>query len=155
MTPPICKLCNKAFGFALSYDLGGLVVFKNYLDLKEGMVGKPQGCDWYCVDHYQEALSKVHLTSEDAYLQLKQDFPNVKMHDWRERFDPELWITDIGPNKAKVILYIRMIRQLNPIQMKKKLSDVEFKVIHGWPTQINPHKEKLEALGATVEIRFP
>lgn len=155
MTPAICKLCNKEFGFALSYALGGLVCFSNYEDLPEGMVGKAQGCDWYCVDHYQEALSKAHLPSEQAYLALKAEFPNVVMHDWRERFDPELWITDIGLNKAKVILYIRMIRQLNPIQLKQKLSQAEFKVIHGWPTQINPHKEKLEVLGATVEIRFP
>lgn len=155
MTPPICQLCNKYFYHGAEYGQGGLVVFSNYKDLPYGAAGKPQGCDWYCVDHYDAALSKVHLTSEDAYLQLKQDFPNVVMHDWRERFDPELWITDIGVNRAKIILYIRMIREITPIQMQKKLSKIEFKVMHGWPTQINPHKEKLEALGASVEIRFP
>lgn len=155
MIPPICKLCGKDFYCAANYGQGDLICFSDYKPLPLGAAGKPQGCDWYCVDHYQAAFAKVHLTSEDAYLQLKQDFPNLKMHGWRERFDPELWITDIGPNKAKVILYIRMLRQFNPIQMRKKLSDVEFKVIHGWPTQINSHKEKLEALGAKVEIRFP
>lgn len=154
MTPPICRLCKKDFYFAADYGYGRLVIFKNYKDLPEGMVGKPQGCDWYCDQHYQSALAKNYLTNEDAYLELKKEFPNVKIHDWQIRYDPEIWITDIGVYKAKIVMYIRQIRQITPFELKQKLSQKEFKVAHGWPTSIMPHKRKLEALGATVEVRF-
>ncbi len=154
MTPPICKLCGKDFYHAVDYGQGDLVYFSDYKTLLYGVAGKPQGCDWYCVDHSEAANSKVHLTSDEAYFQLKQEFPNIIMHDWHKRLDPELWVIDIGDNKAKVIMYIRQITDVTPTKLQKKLSNKEFKVLHGWPTQINPHREKLEALGVRTEIRF-
>jgi len=68
MRPPICAVCDRDFREDLEdSDLsGGTVSFSDYISLPDGMVGHPNGLEWFCSEHIQKARTLSHLTAKQA-----------------------------------------------------------------------------------------
>lgn len=72
MKPPICEICQKRLSINTADGAaGGLVWFKDYQDLPQGMVGHPQGLAWFCGEHYKQAQVLDDLTITDAIRKIK------------------------------------------------------------------------------------
>jgi len=75
--PPICGICDKEFTVK---DEGGLIYFKKRpsdLEWEERMekiggVGHPPYAEWFCEEHYNNALQLKHLTLDKALKLLLQ-----------------------------------------------------------------------------------
>ena len=71
MKPPICIICKKRFD---DMKKGGLIYFKETRADKEwkkrveeeGLLGHPPYAEWFCEDHYQEALKLKDKTKVEA-----------------------------------------------------------------------------------------
>ena len=63
MRPPICALCSERFDPS---EGGGQVRFADYKPLTDGMVGHPDGLEWFCGAHLIEAQSYSHQDSGEA-----------------------------------------------------------------------------------------
>ena len=71
MKPPVCCICDKRLDYP---DEGGLIYFKKKASdreweermEREGMVGHPPYAEWFCEDHYNNALQLKHLTIDKA-----------------------------------------------------------------------------------------
>lgn len=55
MKPPICALCGEWIQADSTDKETGLVKFADYKALPEGVVGHPQGREWFCGEHYNAA----------------------------------------------------------------------------------------------------
>ncbi len=67
MRPPVCIVCEAPFNPAN----GGTVNFIDYTPLPESMSGHPQGVEWFCQAHLEEALKLQDLDSKSAVTILK------------------------------------------------------------------------------------
>ena len=76
MKPPICRICDKRLD---ALDDGGLIYFeKGQSDLEwdkymeeKGFIGHPPYADWFCKEHYREAIKLKHLSIDNAMSKLK------------------------------------------------------------------------------------
>ncbi|KAA3643701.1 MAG: hypothetical protein DWP95_05000 [Proteobacteria bacterium] len=67
MKPPVCEICQKRLTIgSADKPTGGLVWFKDYRDLPQGMVGHPKGLGWFCEQHYQQAQLFSDHSKADA-----------------------------------------------------------------------------------------
>jgi hypothetical protein len=64
-----------------------------------------------------------------------------------------LWVTSVGPNFAKVFAVVRKLMGVPATEVKALLSGPAFRAAVGWPSELKPWREALEAAGASVEIR--
>ena len=79
MKPPICIICHKRFN---DMKKGGLIYFKETIAdkewkkrvEKEGLIGHPPYAEWFCEDHYQEALKLKEKTKTEALRILRYKF---------------------------------------------------------------------------------
>jgi hypothetical protein len=71
MRPPICDLCGARF----EPEAGGMVRFADYEPLPDGMVGHPQGLEWFCPRHIARARKLSHLPSGTAITRLQRTHP--------------------------------------------------------------------------------
>jgi len=79
MMPPICEICSREFD---PDEEGGLIYFKETEDgraferrvKEEGITGHPPDAAWFCGLHYGEAEKLVHLTIDDAIINLKKKY---------------------------------------------------------------------------------
>lgn len=69
--------------------------------------------------------------------------------------DPELWVTAVGPNEHLVFGVLREAAGLSPAEAHAVVRSGAFKVCTGWPMHLAPWRARLEAAGATTEVRFP
>lgn len=69
--------------------------------------------------------------------------------------DPELWVTAVGPNEHLVFAVLREAAGLSPAQAKEVIRRGAFRVCTGWPMHFEPWRARLDAAGATTELRFP
>lgn len=157
MKSPICYLCNKDFSSAYFHaSLGGaLVQFADYRPLREGAAGHPQGLEWFCEQHLQEAQALAEHATAKALLQLTEQYGVFPPYEPKPIRDPELWVTAVGPNPAKVFALLRQATPISPADAKKLLAAGEFKVSQGWPVQFQYWKTALAEAGARLEVRFP
>ena len=70
MKPPQCAVCLRSFDPFKSG--GGLVSFKNYKPLPEGMCGHPKGQEWFCARHMAKAERLAELESEAAIATIRK-----------------------------------------------------------------------------------
>jgi len=71
MKPPICCICNERIK---DMNKGGLIFFKETkadqkwkkMMEKKGMVGHPPYADWFCEEHYQDAVKLKDVTITKA-----------------------------------------------------------------------------------------
>jgi hypothetical protein len=66
MRPPICALCSDRF----DPQEGGVVRFADYELLPEGIAGHPNGLEWFCGRHFDDAKRVAYLTSKEAIAEL-------------------------------------------------------------------------------------
>lgn len=71
--------------------------------------------------------------------------------------DPELWLTSVGPSRAKVFSIIRRVTGHSPNEVKALLEAGNFRIKAGWPVdlELRPIAEALQAIGASVVLRCP
>ena len=157
MKSPICFLCNTDFRSEyFHFQTGGaLVQFADYKPLREGAAGHPQGIEWFCRNHLQAAQELTSRGTEEALSSLKLMFGVFPPYEAKPVFDPELWVTSVGPNRASVFAILRRATQLAPIDAKKLLHAGVFKVAQGWPNSFENLQSALIEAGAQVETRFP
>ncbi len=75
--PPICEICDKDLTVK---DEGGLIYFKKRPSDRQweermeniGGVGHPPYAEWFCEEHYNNALQLKHLTLDKALKLLLQ-----------------------------------------------------------------------------------
>lgn len=109
MKSPICYLCNKDFRSEFFYaGTGGtLVQFKDYQPLPQGAVGHPQGLEWFCNEHLQAAQDLGAYSTAEALFKLTETYGPFPAYEPKPLCDPELWVTAVGPNPAKVFFVLR------------------------------------------------
>lgn len=157
MNSPICFLCHADFRSEYFHFQtgGGLVQFADYKPLLEGAAGHPQGLEWFCNSHLPVAEDLASSTTEEALSRLKLMFGEFPPYEPEPVLDPELWVTSVGPNSARVFAILRQATQLAPIDAKAQLQNGAFKVAQGWPKNFENWRSALVEAGAQVEIRFP
>jgi hypothetical protein len=79
MRIPICFLCNKHLVRTGKGFEGGCVEFSEYVKPEEPMLEEPPGFEWFCDEHLAAAQALSHLTSQEALIQLEQQFGKFEM----------------------------------------------------------------------------
>jgi hypothetical protein len=77
MRVPHCFLCKKPlFNREKGKCEGGGVAFADYVDLdeKELRFEEPPGLEFFCDEHFAAGQALSHLTSQEALIQLEQQF---------------------------------------------------------------------------------
>lgn len=154
---PICYLCNKDFGseyFHLQTG-GDHVRFADFRRLPEGAAGQPHGIEWFCAEHLQAAAALAAEPVEHALSKLHEAYGWFPPYESKPSRDPELWVTAVGPNSARVFTLLRQKTLLPPTQARELLTNAPFKFTHGWPRYFENWRVALVEAGAAVEIRFP
>lgn len=158
MKPPYCFLCHKdcrCAAFHLNAG-GGFVRFADFLPLPDGKVGHPQGLEWFCPEHLPAAKTLAFKNSNGALYDLQQKYGTFAARESYEPLAlPELWLISSGPNLQKILGAVRQSTGFSPAQLKEQLTGGTFKVATGWPSELKPLAQALEAAGATVELRCP
>lgn len=72
MKPAICYLCAVS---VQQSPRGDWVSFKNHNRHSIGDIGHPNGVEWFCEIHLNEARSLTALTSSDALKELQRRHP--------------------------------------------------------------------------------
>ncbi len=158
MKPPICELCGKDFRSEHFHtNKGGeLILFSDYEPLPENMVGgHPRGAGWFCAQHAKEAKLCKGMTLDQAVGALRTKLNVVLSHrEYGLVTDPTLWVTNVGPNRAKVFAVIRASTNAAPSAVQDLLNQNVFQIAQGWPMQFAALEKALREAGATVEIRY-
>ena len=157
MKSPICALCGKNFGSEHFHTGKGgeLVQFSDFVPLEKGAVGHPRGLLWFCAEHAAAANTFDQQTSEKALQILRERFEIVSLKsEYSPTRDPALWITGVGPNRAKVFSIVRQATGLPPATVISMLERGEFQVAEGWPKGFTAYEKALREAGASVEIRY-
>lgn len=160
MKPEYCHLCHKDCRCE-SWHLqagGGYVRFADYLPLSEGAAGHPRSMEWFCSVHLPAARALAYKPLSDAMTCLGQEYGTFEPRlSYGPCPDPELWLTSIGQNRAKVFSIIRQVTGRNPSEVKASLETGNFRIKAGWPidAELRPIAEALEAIGASVVLRCP
>ena len=154
----ICEICGKAFGLRLFHTgKGGDVVrFADYVEPPHGSLGAhPHGLRWICDEHLERALGQSAKDSDSAIRELKaelgcpEDAPVSP-----ELEEPELWVTEIGPNRARVCSLVRRARGLTPAEARTVMNAERFRIARNWPQEFAFLEQELVDAGATVEVRY-
>jgi hypothetical protein len=133
-----------------------LVQFSDFEPLPDGCVGHPGGLEWFCRDHALAAQSLSHLDTETALAELRLRygaFPEPEPDSTLVR-DPSLWVTEVGPNPARVLSVLQQSKGLTASQALAIVRSGTFEVACGWPQQFDYWRLKLLAAGASVEVRY-
>lgn len=160
MKPPYCHLCHKdcrceSWHFQTG---GGYVSFSDFLPLSEGAVGHPRSMEWFCPVHLPAARALASKPLSEAMNCLKQEFGDFEPPlSYVPCPDPELWLTSVGPSRAKVFSIIRRVTGHSPNEVKALLEAGNFRIKAGWPVdlELRPIAEALQAIGASVVLRCP
>ena len=130
-------------------------MFADYTPLLPGLGGHPNGLEWFCDLHLQ-AASELRMETADVALELLQvgfgKFPPYRPKPHR---DPELWVTDVGPNPSRIFAIIRESRWESPAAVRALLQEGKFKVAQGWPRSFAQLKGSLIEAGAAVVTLYP
>jgi ribosomal protein L7/L12 len=160
LPPHCCEVCGRDFGNEYFHTGGGgeLVSFADFDDSAAKAVPPAApgvvGVAWVCAEHVPAARERSALTS-DAAVHDMQRVLGVRAAAPRERkANPELFVLDVGPNRAKVFGVVRQATGCTPDVARKLLERAPFKVAEGWPMQFDAWRRALEDAGAVVEIRW-
>jgi hypothetical protein len=72
MKPAICGVCGKS---AVESQNGDWVAFSDYKRLENEEIGHPDGLEWFCEMHLEEAKSLSTMKSSDALAELRNRHP--------------------------------------------------------------------------------
>lgn len=128
--------------------------FANYGPLPEGIGGHPRGLEWFFRDHLEQARAYAPLSFAEALSRLVEQFGEFPAWTSSPSHDASLWVTSIGPNKARVFAIVRQATSMTPAETKQLMSVGQLKVSEGWPSQFASWQRALIDAGATVEVRF-
>ena len=157
MKAQYCSLCGRDFRYDWFHtgDGGELVRFRDYEPMPEGCVGRPQGLEWFCRDHAPAALSLVTQDSATALVVLRDRFgsspPDVEPTLMP---DPSLWVTEIGPNRARVFALIHQAINRPAAEVLAMMHSVPFQLARGWPQSFETLRAACANAGAVVEVRY-
>lgn len=157
MKPPVCELCHNDFSSEMQHagSGGAMVQFADYRPLDEGCAGHPHGYEWFCDGHLANAQALASLSYSDAMTVLTRQYAPFADYPPLASSDPALWITEVGPNPAKVFALIRQAMGVSPSVARDLLAGGPFKVSQAWPQQFRVWQEALIQAGTQVEIRYP
>ena len=160
LPPHYCEVCGRDFGNEYFHTGGGgeLVAFADFDDstAKADPPAAPGvfGVAWICAEHLPAARERSGLSADAAVRDMQRTF-GVRPARPRERKpNPELFVVDVGPNRAKVFAIVRQATGCSPDEARKLLDGLPFKVAEGWPMQFDPWRRELEEAGAVVEVRW-
>lgn len=167
MKPPICALCGKDFrGEYFHAGTGGELVVFGASQPGEGAtpgsgegasLGHPADAEWFCSKHANAARRVRDLSADQALRRLRAEHgieEEPDSHEYGEIPDPVLWVTSVGPDRARVFAVLRQATGLAPEEMKALMATVPFQVVSGWPPELETLKSRLEDAGAATEIRY-
>jgi hypothetical protein len=72
MKPAVCGICGKS---AVESQNGDWVTFANYKRLDDEEIGHPEGLEWFCELHLEEAKLLSTMNSLDALTELRKRHP--------------------------------------------------------------------------------
>ena len=75
MKPAICNLCGKPR--SSEEGKGDWLEFLDYENEEPVMITHPQGLEYYCDEHLEDARRLVHLNSIKVLEKLRQMYPGV------------------------------------------------------------------------------
>ncbi len=75
MKAPVCVVCERWLKeWPPEREGGGMVSFRDYEPLPQGVVGHSRGDEWFCPDHEPAARELAHLDSASAVALLRKRF---------------------------------------------------------------------------------
>lgn len=153
-----CEVCGRDFGNEYFHTRGGgeLVRFSDFDDsasrASPPLIPGVVGVAWICAEHISAARERSALSADAAVRDIQRTFDIQLTRPGERKPDPELFVIDVGPNRAKVFAIIRQATGCTPEAARRLLDHVPFKVSEGWPMQFEPWQRKLEEAGAVVKI---
>ena len=103
-----------------------MVQFADFEPLIEGRAGHPQGLEWFCNEHVQAAQALAASTTGEALSKLRGRYGVFPPYESKPYRDPELWVTDVGPNAPQVFAMLRK----RPLQRPRSCWQARFSKSH-------------------------
>jgi len=75
MKPAICGVCGTS---AVQSSTGDWVTFSDYKSLDNKEIGHPEGLEWFCESHLEEAKLLSGKTSTEALSDLRKRHPKTE-----------------------------------------------------------------------------
>ena len=75
MKPAVCGVCGKS---AIESHSGDWVTFSDYKQLDKDEIGHPEGLEWFCERHLEEAKSLLRLKSAEVLVELRNRHPTTE-----------------------------------------------------------------------------
>jgi hypothetical protein len=157
MKAEYCWLCGRDCRSEWFYTQAGgaWVRFRDYRQLADGVVGHPQGLEWFCRDHVAAARNLAHLDSASALIELQRQFGSFpKVNDRGLMRDPSLWVIEVGPQPARVLAAIQEATGRTATEALILLRSTPFELVRGSPKSFQNWRVALEAAKAQVEVRY-
>lgn len=111
------------------------------------------GVAWICNAHLAAAREHATLRKDDAVREIQHAL-DVKAVTSESKPNPELYLVEVGANRAKVFSIVHQATGLSPKEVKDFLGHLPFKVQEGWPAEFEIWRQRLHEAGAKVEIRW-
>lgn len=156
--PHCCTVCGRSFSNEYFHTQrgGDLVRFADFDDsfARKGYVPGVVGAAWICDEHLAAARERVSLPTEAAISDMQQEFGVSPQAPIQGRLNPELFLIDVGPNRARVFAIVHQATGASPKATRDLLDHLPAKIAEGWPMSFETWQRQLYEAGASIEIRW-
>jgi hypothetical protein len=156
--PHHCAICGRSFlNEYFHIQRGGeLVRFADFDEsfVRKGYVPGVVGVAWICDAHLHAAWERVNLPTDAAISEMLQQFESVPKLPVERRENPELFLIDVGPNRARVFTIVRQATGASPEATRNLPDHLPTKIAEGWPISFEHSRCQLRDAGAITEIRW-
>jgi ribosomal protein L7/L12 len=156
--PHYCAVCGRCFSNEYFHTQGGgvLIAFADFDDsgVKQGLVPGIRGVAWICNQHVNAAQERAGFRTDDAIRDLQRSLGVSAAKPAERQPSPELFLVEVGPNRARVSAVVRQATGLSPKHVRDLLHHAPVKIAEGWPAEFETWRKRLCDVGAKVEIRW-
>jgi hypothetical protein len=78
MKPSVCELCKKPHLAESGSVSGDWLEFADYKPLELGVIGHPDGFEYFCDEHVEAARKLTHLPANDALSELQKIYGTAR-----------------------------------------------------------------------------
>lgn len=121
---------------------------------RQGFVPGIVGVAWICRAHLSAARDRARLPTENAIREMQVMFGVDALTPGEGKPDPELFLVDVGPNRAKVFAIVRRATGATPKAAREMLDNLPAKIAEGWPMSFEIWQRELCDASAKIEIRW-